>query len=286
MMVKERPFVCWMSICVLFGDLFSLFFFLLSLDYYDDDDYYEDDYTQQQYAPPNYLGTKPSASTQGHQSQNMTQQTNKSSVAVPGKVATTASVGVTKAPPGWGKPAPVTAKTTAGITAPPPGFGKPTSSSKTSTNTASAGVSSPPPGWGKPPSTTNDASISKTASAGVAKPPPGWGKPGGESKSKATTNPKPKQQNNTPRSDPTSKNTPYVPKRVPDVLKSPKSQLSMVVLGHVDAGKSTLMGQVLVQVGKVSKREAQKNPVSWILDENEQERQRGVTMEIGTKTVR
>ena len=60
----------------------------------------------------------------------------------------------------------------------------------------------------------------------------------------------------------------------------------MVVLGHVDAGKSTLMGQVLVQVGKVSKREAQKNPVSWILDENEQERQRGVTMEIGTKTVR
>jgi elongation factor 1 alpha-like protein len=73
---------------------------------------------------------------------------------------------------------------------------------------------------------------------------------------------------------------------LPGVLKSSKSQLSMVVLGHVDAGKSTMMGQVLIQAGKISKREAKKNPVSWILDENEQERERGVTMEIGTKTIR
>lgn len=78
----------------------------------------------------------------------------------------------------------------------------------------------------------------------------------------------------------------YVPKTVPDVLKNAKSQLSMVVLGHVDAGKSTLMGQVLVQAGYISKRDAEKKPMSWILDENEQERERGVTMEIGTKTVR
>ena len=28
----------------------------------------------------------------------------------------------------------------------------------------------------------------------------------------------------------------------------------MVILGHVDAGKSTLMGQVLVQCGKIEKR--------------------------------
>lgn len=60
----------------------------------------------------------------------------------------------------------------------------------------------------------------------------------------------------------------------------------MVVLGHVDAGKSTMMGQVLVQSGYISKREASKTQLSWILDENELERERGVTMEIGTKTVR
>jgi len=37
-------------------------------------------------------------------------------------------------------------------------------------------------------------------------------------------------------------------------LKAQKSRLSMVILGHVDAGKSTLMGQVLVQMGIVQKR--------------------------------
>eukprot|EP00557_Chaetoceros_sp_GSL56_P014683 CAMPEP_0176479116 /NCGR_PEP_ID=MMETSP0200_2-20121128/1565_1 /TAXON_ID=947934 /ORGANISM="Chaetoceros sp., Strain GSL56" /LENGTH=306 /DNA_ID=CAMNT_0017875133 /DNA_START=11 /DNA_END=931 /DNA_ORIENTATION=+ len=37
-------------------------------------------------------------------------------------------------------------------------------------------------------------------------------------------------------------------------LESQKSRLSMVILGHVDAGKSTLMGQVLVQMGMVQKR--------------------------------
>lgn len=37
-----------------------------------------------------------------------------------------------------------------------------------------------------------------------------------------------------------------------------KPTLSMVVIGHVDAGKSTLMGQVLVGVGLVSERELRK----------------------------
>lgn len=61
----------------------------------------------------------------------------------------------------------------------------------------------------------------------------------------------------------------------------------MVVLGHVDAGKSTLMGQVLVKTGQITKREATKmGNLAHFLDENESERQRGVTMEIGTKTLR
>jgi translation elongation factor EF-1alpha len=57
--------------------------------------------------------------------------------------------------------------------------------------------------------------------------------------------------------------------------------------GHVDAGKSTLMGQVLVSTGQVSKRDAAKQGnLAFLLDENESERERGVTMEIGTKTLR
>ena len=58
----------------------------------------------------------------------------------------------------------------------------------------------------------------------------------------------------------------------------------MVVLGHVDAGKSTLMGQLLIQVGQISKRMADKQQLAWFLDEDESERQRGVTMQIATKS--
>jgi len=39
-----------------------------------------------------------------------------------------------------------------------------------------------------------------------------------------------------------------------DYFSREKSKLSMVVLGHVDAGKSTLMGQVLLQLGFVEQR--------------------------------
>ena len=79
----------------------------------------------------------------------------------------------------------------------------------------------------------------------------------------------------------------YTPKPIPDFVRQQKSQLSMVILGHVDAGKSTLMGQILVQTNQISKRDAAKQTnLSWLLDENESERARGVTMEIGTKTLR
>ncbi|CAM9487367.1 unnamed protein product, partial [Hapterophycus canaliculatus] len=39
-----------------------------------------------------------------------------------------------------------------------------------------------------------------------------------------------------------------------DAQAGGKERLAMVVIGHVDAGKSTLMGQVLVQMGQVSQR--------------------------------
>ena len=69
----------------------------------------------------------------------------------------------------------------------------------------------------------------------------------------------------------------------------------MVVLGHVDAGKSTLMGQVLLQLGHVQKRTITKYQkqaaelgkasfaLAWVMDEDDSERERGVTMDIGTK---
>jgi len=76
-----------------------------------------------------------------------------------------------------------------------------------------------------------------------------------------------------------------------------KDKLSMVVLGHVDAGKSTLMGQVLLQLGKVNQRQINKYQqeakdigkasffLAWVMDEGSEERNHGVTMDIGQKHI-
>lgn len=68
--------------------------------------------------------------------------------------------------------------------------------------------------------------------------------------------------------------------------------LNLVVLGHVDAGKSTLMGRMLYETGVVGDREiarAQKDAKAigkgsfawaWMLDERSEERSRGVTVDV------
>lgn len=68
--------------------------------------------------------------------------------------------------------------------------------------------------------------------------------------------------------------------------------LNLVVVGHVDAGKSTLMGHLLVKLKVIDDRTIHKNRMeaarlgkesfsfAFVLDESEEERQRGVTMDI------
>lgn len=75
--------------------------------------------------------------------------------------------------------------------------------------------------------------------------------------------------------------------------KCSKVQISLVVIGHVDAGKSTLMGHLLFLAGEVSKRAMHKYEqesrklgkasfaFAWVLDETGEERMRGVTMDVG-----
>ncbi|XP_041043430.1 HBS1-like protein isoform X3 [Carcharodon carcharias] len=72
-----------------------------------------------------------------------------------------------------------------------------------------------------------------------------------------------------------------------------KQLLNLVVIGHVDAGKSTLMGHLLYLLGKVNKRIMHKYEqeskkagkasfaFAWVLDETGEERERGVTMDVG-----
>ncbi|KAK3792297.1 hypothetical protein RRG08_007375 [Elysia crispata] len=71
-----------------------------------------------------------------------------------------------------------------------------------------------------------------------------------------------------------------------------KELLNLVVIGHVDAGKSTLMGHLLYQLGSVNKKTMHKYEqeskklgkssfaFAWVLDETEEERTRGVTMDV------
>ncbi|TEB35390.1 EF Tu GTP binding domain-containing protein [Coprinellus micaceus] len=71
-----------------------------------------------------------------------------------------------------------------------------------------------------------------------------------------------------------------------------KKPVSIVVIGHVDAGKSTLMGRLLYDLGRVDERTKRANEKgsanvgkssfswAWGLDGTLEERQRGITMDI------
>lgn len=74
-----------------------------------------------------------------------------------------------------------------------------------------------------------------------------------------------------------------------------KPELTMVVVGHVDAGKSTLVGHLLQKLGKVSQRTIHKYEkdsaaigkasfsLAWVMDERQAERERGVTIDIAER---
>jgi len=80
-----------------------------------------------------------------------------------------------------------------------------------------------------------------------------------------------------------------------DPSADPRPCISLVVVGHVDAGKSTLMGHLLCLVGNVSSKQLHKFEkeskqmgkasfaFAWVLDEGEDERQRGVTIDVCVK---
>lgn len=69
----------------------------------------------------------------------------------------------------------------------------------------------------------------------------------------------------------------------------------MVVVGHVDAGKSTLVGNLLYRSGNVQKRTLSKFEqeasnigkssfyLAWVMDEDASEREHGVTISIAER---
>mmetsp|Transcript_97902 Transcript_97902/g.285651 ORF Transcript_97902/g.285651 Transcript_97902/m.285651 type:complete len:682 (-) Transcript_97902:84-2129(-) len=88
------------------------------------------------------------------------------------------------------------------------------------------------------------------------------------------------------------------PAEAPAAAAAPEDgrpSVNLVVVGHVDAGKSTLMGHLLCLVGSVSSKQLHKFEkeskqigkasfaFAWVLDEGEDERQRGVTIDVCVK---
>jgi len=87
-----------------------------------------------------------------------------------------------------------------------------------------------------------------------------------------------------------------IPPKVESSIKESKN-LYVVVCGHVDSGKSTLVGHLLVDLGMVQKQTMHKFEkestdmgkgsfkYAWVMDERTEERQRGVTIEVGIKQI-
>jgi peptide chain release factor subunit 3 len=81
--------------------------------------------------------------------------------------------------------------------------------------------------------------------------------------------------------------------KVQNVAAKRKSHLNIVFIGHVDAGKSTIGGHIMYLTGQVDKRTLEKYEreakeknreswyLSWALDTNLEERDKGKTVEVG-----
>ena len=77
---------------------------------------------------------------------------------------------------------------------------------------------------------------------------------------------------------------------------STKPTIILVVLGHVDAGKSTLMGRLFAELGVIDSREVRRRAHqatqigkgsfgwAWLMDERPEERERGVTIDIAKRS--
>lgn len=77
-----------------------------------------------------------------------------------------------------------------------------------------------------------------------------------------------------------------------ELVRSSRPSINLVVVGHVDAGKSTLVGHLLYKLGQISGKQMHRMEVdsqrsgkasfkyAWAMDETAEERARGVTIDI------
>jgi hypothetical protein len=213
-------------------------------DYDDDDEYYEDEDEDVQQVNESYNWNNPEPPR---------------SKTTPGKTTTTINATILPAqkPASKAIPSPtglkmVSSSSVGGVTKPPPGWGKPST-----TPSVSKRVSK----------TTSSSSDAVGVRSGVAKPPPGWGAPTNtriSSESDSVPSKSNHRRSKSPKSKPnlgattiipascittttttTTKattSTSYTPREVPDFVRNSKSQLSMVVL-YVKTQKTAHLDQ-------------------------------------------
>lgn len=81
-------------------------------------------------------------------------------------------------------------------------------------------------------------------------------------------------------------------KEYEDSVRGAKPRINLIVIGHVDAGKSTLVGHLLFKLGQISGKQMHRYEVdsqrsgkssfkfAWAMDETDEERARGVTIDV------
>lgn len=104
---------------------------------------------------------------------------------------------------------------------------------------------------------------------------------------------KPETQKDKPKEETLAKRTMKNDAIPENMRKSDKEHLNVVFIGHVDAGKSTIGGQILKLTNMVDARTLEKFEreakeknretwyLSWCLDQNQEEREKGKTVECG-----
>jgi len=92
---------------------------------------------------------------------------------------------------------------------------------------------------------------------------------------------------------PASKPRTKIKPKVEEATTTEKPHVNVVFIGHVDAGKSTIGGQMMYLTGMVDKRTLEKYEreakeknretwyLSWCMDTNQEERDKGKTVEVG-----
>merc|ERR1712227_867363 len=92
---------------------------------------------------------------------------------------------------------------------------------------------------------------------------------------------------------PASKPRTKIKPKVEEATTTEKEHVNIVFIGHVDAGKSTIGGQIMYLTGMVDKRTLEKYEreakeknretwyLSWCMDTNLEERDKGKTVEVG-----